>query len=237
MGIDRRKPAKAIREAIELIRLLLAGKQVDYSGELIEFKRGGLEFEVRQDIPIVVVARGPRVLEMGGRMAEGVMIASMASPEAVRWGIQHIELGAQKGARSISEIELSTMLYTSISDNSEAARYIVRRGIAAALMGSFPVYHFLEASGLRIPAELWELLESRTTDYQRLMAAIPEEFVDHLALAGTPKQCAIQLERIVETGIRHVNLAPLPVDEVNVESVIIPFAEEVIPRVRAVGIT
>ena len=57
-----------------------------------------------------------------------------------------------------------------------------------------------------------------------------------LGLAGTPAECAAQIERIVATGIRHVVLAPLPVDEMRVESVIEPFAREVIPRVRAAGI-
>ena len=45
-----------------------------------------------------------------------------------------------------------------------------------------------------------------------------------------------QIERIVASGIRHVVLAPLSVDELNVESVIVPFAEQVIPRVRAAGL-
>ncbi len=69
------------------------------------------------------------------------------------------------------------------------------------------------------------------------MAAIPDAFVDNLGLAGTPAQCAAQIERIVEAGIGHVVLAPLPVDETNVESVVVPFAREVVPRVRAAGIT
>jgi alkanesulfonate monooxygenase SsuD/methylene tetrahydromethanopterin reductase-like flavin-dependent oxidoreductase (luciferase family) len=112
----------------------------------------------------------------------------------------------------------------------------VRRGIAGALVGSFPNLDFVTASGLAVPPELGRLLETRRPDYPRLMAAIPDAFVEHLALAGTPAQCAAQIERIVEAGIRHVVLAPLPVDETNVESVIVPFAEHVVPRVRAAGI-
>jgi len=78
MGIERTRPVTAMREAIELIRRLLAGQEVDYPGELIRFRRGALEFPTRRDIPVVVVARGPKLLELGGRVAEGVMIASMA---------------------------------------------------------------------------------------------------------------------------------------------------------------
>jgi 5,10-methylenetetrahydromethanopterin reductase len=237
MGIARSRPVTAIREAIELIRRLLAGGEVEYAGERVSFRRGGLEFEARRDIPVVIVARGPRILELGGRLAEGVMIASMASPAAVRWGIGHVEAGARAAGRPLAAIELSSMVYTSISDDGPAARYVVRRGIAAALLGSFPSFDFLAASGLAVPPELWRLLETRQPDYPRLMAAIPDTFVDHLGLAGTPAQCAAQIERIVEAGIGHVVLAPLPVDETDAESVIVPFAEQVIPRVRAAGIT
>jgi acetylornithine deacetylase len=49
------------------------------------------------------------------------------------------------------------------------------------------------------------------------------------AVVGEPTQLAI-------CGINHVVLAPLPVDETNVESVIEPFAREVIPRLRAAGV-
>ena len=237
MGLERRKPVVAVREMIELVRRLWAGGEVDYQGELVRFRRGRLEFETRRDIPIVVVARGPLILQLGGRVAEGVMIASMASPAAVRWGVDHVQAGVRAAGRPREAVELSSMLYTSISDDGEAARRIVRRGIAAALLGSFPNYDFLAASGLTVPPELWRLLETRQPDYPRLMAAVPDAFVDNLGLAGTPAQCAAQIERIVEAGIGHVVLAPLPVDETNVESVVVPFAREVIPRVRAAGIT
>jgi 5,10-methylenetetrahydromethanopterin reductase len=236
MGIERTKPVVALREAIDLIRQLLAGNEVEYRGELVRFGRGALEFATRRDIPVVIVARGPKILELGGRFADGVMVASMASPAAVRWGIGHVEAGVRRAGRAPDAVELSSMVYTSISDDGRAARWIVRRGIAAALLGSFPNYDFLAASGLTVPPELWALLETRQPDYPRLMPAIPDAFVDHLALAGTPAECAAQIERIVAGGIRHVVLAPLPVDELNVESVIVPFAEQVIPRVRAAGL-
>jgi 5,10-methylenetetrahydromethanopterin reductase len=236
MGIERKKPVTALREAIELIRRLLAGEEVDYPGELVRFRRGTLEFQTRRDIPVVIVARGPKILELGGRVADGVMVASMASPAAVTWGIRHVRAGLERAGRPAEAVELSSMVYTSISDDGAAARWIVRRGIAAALMGSFPNYDFLAASGLTVPPELWKLLEAGKPDYPRVMAAMPDAFVDHLGLAGTPGECAAQIERIVATGIRHVVLAPLPVDELHVESVIEPFAREVIPRVRAAGI-
>ena len=130
------------------------------------------------------------------------------------------------------------MLYTSISDDGPAARWIVRRGIAAALLGSFPNFDFLAASGLTVPPELLALLETGKPDYPRLMAAIPDAFVDHLAPRRARRPSAPRRSSgSWPAGIRHVVLAPLPVDELNVESVIVPFARSrSFPRVRAAGI-
>src|SRR4029453_16500570 len=71
MGIERTKPVTALREAVELIRRLLAGEQTEYTGELVRFRRGALEFATRRDIPVVVVARGPKILGLGGGIAAG----------------------------------------------------------------------------------------------------------------------------------------------------------------------
>jgi len=44
LGINRRRPARAIREMIEVIRALLLGESIDFHGEVIEFHQGGLSF-------------------------------------------------------------------------------------------------------------------------------------------------------------------------------------------------
>ncbi|RXG83845.1 LLM class flavin-dependent oxidoreductase [Bradyrhizobium vignae] len=44
LGIQSRKPPLAIREAVDLIRQLMAGQEVDYRGEIIQFHRGRLNF-------------------------------------------------------------------------------------------------------------------------------------------------------------------------------------------------
>ena len=42
LGINRRKPARTIRETIEIIRALLRGESVDFHGEVIELHQGSL---------------------------------------------------------------------------------------------------------------------------------------------------------------------------------------------------
>src|SRR6201993_4124416 len=60
LGIDRRKSARAIRESIEVIRVLLCGEAVDFEGEVITCKRGRLSFSPpRPTLPIYVASNGP----------------------------------------------------------------------------------------------------------------------------------------------------------------------------------
>src|SRR5579859_774461 len=61
MGVERRHPARAIPEAVAIVRSLLAGERVDFAGEVMSFRGGSLNFETRE-LPIYVAARGRRML-------------------------------------------------------------------------------------------------------------------------------------------------------------------------------
>src|ERR1700756_6038059 len=59
LGIERKKPPRAMRETIEVVRALLRGEQVDYSGEIISFRDGHLSFKPRRaDVPVYVASNG-----------------------------------------------------------------------------------------------------------------------------------------------------------------------------------
>jgi len=59
LGINRRKPARAIREMIEVIRALLRGESVDFHGEVIDLHQGRLSFvPTRSAVPIYVASNG-----------------------------------------------------------------------------------------------------------------------------------------------------------------------------------
>src|ERR1700756_30116 len=53
LGIERKKPARAIRETVEVVRALLRGASVNFDGEVISLNRGRLSFVApRSTIPI-----------------------------------------------------------------------------------------------------------------------------------------------------------------------------------------
>ena len=70
LGLSRTKPAVAVRESIEVIRRLWSGEEFEFGGRIVTWKRGALEFKCRPDIPVVIAARGPFLLELAGEVAE-----------------------------------------------------------------------------------------------------------------------------------------------------------------------
>jgi 5,10-methylenetetrahydromethanopterin reductase len=73
VGIERTRPLGAVREAIEVNRLLYSGERVDYDGEHVTLRSARLGYG-RPDIEIWLAGRGPRILQLGGAIADGVML-------------------------------------------------------------------------------------------------------------------------------------------------------------------
>jgi alkanesulfonate monooxygenase SsuD/methylene tetrahydromethanopterin reductase-like flavin-dependent oxidoreductase (luciferase family) len=163
------------------------------------------------------------------------MLASLASPAGVSWAMGHVRSGEARRAADRGAVEVLSFLYVSLSDDRMAARAAVRRGIAVALMGSFPNLDFLEASGQTLTDELRVLLEPKVRDLPKIAAAIPDGYIDRLAIAGDVEECAARLREIVALGVDHIVLGPFPVDEGGAEALLADFATRVMPMVRVNG--
>ncbi len=233
MGIARTKPATAIREAIEIMRGMWHGETVTLKGKVIGLERGRLGFSARPDIPIFVATRGGAVLRMAGEVADGVMIATMATPEGVRAAWNLVLAGANKVNRDPADLEIMSRVDCCVDLDRTRAREGVKLMIAFLLWSSFPNLDFVSRVGLKVPDELEALIARR--DYELMYKTgplVPEDFVDAFAWAGTPQEVARQIGSVADLGIRRVGCWVLPPPRGDLESVVRLLAQEVIPKVR-----
>src|SRR5258708_29910661 len=80
LGIVRKKPAAAVREAIHVVRELLKGETVDFHGDVIGFTNGKLSFKpVMANIPVYVASNGPLGQRMTGAVADGAIMEGCGS--------------------------------------------------------------------------------------------------------------------------------------------------------------
>ncbi len=236
MGLQRERPVEAMRDAIAVMRGMWAGGPAVVEGKVVSVRNGVLGFPARPDIRIVVATRGPAVLRLAGRIADGAMIATMATPRDVGIAWDFVRQGTQQAGRDPEDIEVISRVDTCVDRDRDKARAGVRQMIAFLLWSSYPDRDFVTRSGMEVPAELEAMIAKR--DYELMFEAgplVPEEFVNAFAWAGTPEEVAARITRIADMGIRRFGTWVLAPPGGGIESVIRLIAEEVVPRVRAAG--
>ena len=235
LGVRRETPVAALAEAVELVRGLLAGREVTMDGRVVRAEQARLDFEpLRRAIPIYLGARGPKMLELAGAVADGAIVGNIAAPEGWRYALGHIAAGAERAGRDPASLELTAWVYCAVDDDPAAALDAIRPQVATSLATSRPI---LADLGLELPAgyarrmeELgWSLEEEAVRDAG---AAIPEATLRFFGLAGTPADCAEGLRGLLEAfpGIAQVAIVPAPPRGATAVDVLRRFAAEVIPQ-------
>src|SRR5262249_43172232 len=85
MGLPADRPLAPAREAITIVRALLAGEEVDYSGRVFSACKVKLDYKApRADMPLLMAARGEQALVLCGKIGDGLMISNLCAPEFTR---------------------------------------------------------------------------------------------------------------------------------------------------------
>jgi len=237
LGIKRDRPALAIREAVTVIRQLLAGKVVDFDGKVVKAKKLQLNFKpTRRSIPIYIAGRGPKILELAGEIADGVIIGALASKNTLAYAMQKIQNGLARSKRSTQDIDVVSWVYVSISDDGEQARDLVRPMVGYALLSSKSTLRDL---GIRedVAGPIIEQLENLTTAEMmtdkgvKITRQIPTEIVDELSLAGSPEEIVNKVVELRQAGVKNIALLPFPPEGKGVDYVFSRFRTEVMSAI------
>ncbi|MGI9342787.1 MAG: LLM class flavin-dependent oxidoreductase, partial [Gammaproteobacteria bacterium] len=119
----------AFETKVRTIRALLKGEEVEYEGHAIRMPWS--EF----DVPIIMACSGPKSLQLGGRIADGVLFQVGSSPAFVRYALDNIRAGAESSGRRLSDLKLLMRVACSVGDDRDAAREAVK-GYAAIGAGT-----------------------------------------------------------------------------------------------------
>jgi 5,10-methylenetetrahydromethanopterin reductase len=120
LGLDESRPVERMREAVEVVRRLLAGDRSGFAGGHFALSPGtGLEYgPARRQIPLMIGTWRPRMAALAGEVADEVKIGGCANPDMVRlmreW-IGNDEVGIVVGAVTV------------VAEDGDAAREHARR--------------------------------------------------------------------------------------------------------------
>lgn len=106
LGLEQPRPVETMREAIEVVRRLLAGDRRGFAGERFSLAPGaGLEYEpLRPRVPLMLGTWRPRMAALAAEVADEVKIGGCANPAMVRLMREWIgddEVGVVVGAITV----------------------------------------------------------------------------------------------------------------------------------------
>ena len=237
MNIKRVRPITALRETIELARLLWSGDRVDYAGEVVQFRDGAIQVPARPDAPICIASNGPRMIELAGEVADGLIVQALASPHMVDSVRVLLADGAGRGGRDASQIRLHARVDVAVHPDRMAARAAVAPGVVRHLRTHYPHFNSPRLAGVAIPDDLAEALGrlGYTHDpaaLEALTRLVPEQAIDRLAVAGTVEDVADQLATLLRSGVAELMVMPVVVAGQQERELIRQIAEEVMPQAR-----
>jgi 5,10-methylenetetrahydromethanopterin reductase len=225
LGIARAHPIEAVRDSIAIIRGLTGHGYVNYTGKHFSYE-GHLDFTPLRRVPIFVGTRGPRMLELAGELADGVIIGGLARPLAIRTALNFVEAGARRAKRAVSDLHKVLWLRVSISKNRELAVAAVRRAVALALATGA---HMIERLNLELPHPVSEIVyrtEGTPTDetVEVLDPLLTDDVIDQLALADNLEGVKMRLSEVSSLHVDQVVMNPYPPEGSSIEEQIELFS-------------
>src|SRR5207245_1271767 len=101
-------PAVVMRESIEIIEAMLAGQEVRYEGRAFSANAPALKSDAhvpRGRVPIYIGATGPVLQRMAGAMSDGLLTASITTPDFVRHSRTVMEEGARQAGKDPTTLD------------------------------------------------------------------------------------------------------------------------------------
>ncbi|MFB1299041.1 LLM class flavin-dependent oxidoreductase [Mycobacterium sp. pW049] len=227
MGLKPLKLAE-LENSIGDLRALFRGEKVAEPTSGAEYHLNYLDGPV--DIPIYIAASAPKILEMSGRIADGVIVLVGTAPEFIKGALDTIGRGAEQSGRSLDDLHIVLWTPTAIGEDSTEARDLVRAHVSRVAIRPLPakVDPSLEKAIDRI-REQYNYYEHMNPEAAHA-DLVPDELVDLFALAGTKAECAQRLKEIESLGVDQVSIVPFVRPGQSREATIRAFADIVSGR-------
>jgi probable F420-dependent oxidoreductase len=202
-----------LEDAVNTFRNLTGGKETEYDGQKarLTWATGGVP-------PVWVAGYGPKVLELGGRIADGVIL-QFADPDLIEWCVSFVKKGAEAAGRDPKKIEIMAAAPVWLSENIEVGREHVRW--FPALVSN----HVVDLVSRYKPEELPPALTSYVRDrgsYDYLHHCevdssnrnfVSDEVTDRFCLLGNAPAHIEKLRRLQRAGVTQFNIYLMCGDE------------------------
>jgi 5,10-methylenetetrahydromethanopterin reductase len=202
VGVAQARPVRTLREAVQVIRQLLAGGTEPFAGQVFQLAAGSsLRYAVRRpSVPVTIGTWSRRTAQLAGEIADEVKVGGSANPAMATFLRPFIAAGEHSAGRPPNTVALCLGAVTVVDPDRARARAVARREVALYA----PVVAPLDPS-LRDAEWLTRVAEpARRGDIAAVAELIPDAALDSLAFAGTPEDVTRAVEDLARAGISRV---------------------------------
>ena len=111
----------AMREAVLSIRRLLQGEELEFGA-----RRTRIRNLSETPVPVFMTAAGPRMVELAGEVADGVLLMVGIHPKAMAAARVLLERGAARAGRDLSDFPVACITSMAVSARTRERREIGR---------------------------------------------------------------------------------------------------------------
>ncbi|MCI2956900.1 LLM class flavin-dependent oxidoreductase [Agromyces atrinae] len=195
-------PLTMLREQFGAIRGLLAGEHVETEGRYVTVRGVHLESPAPVTPPLLAGVRGVKSLAVSGEVADGTVLAEPVTPEYIAAARAAIGTEGTGTPHRIVAFNIG-----SVDDDAAAARDLARPGLEWIGEPDWephirPLPYADEFRAFRAAAESREAF----------VRDLPDEWVDELAVVGTPDDARARLSELHDAGAHSVVLLPVGAD-------------------------
>ncbi len=206
VGIEQTHPLAAMRETINAVRTLQRGEPYAHAGKFLQWTNEAyLRFRAPRVTPIYVGALGPKMLELAGEIADGVL-PLLFPPEHYFTVKPIVERGSEKRDTRNEKFDFAACIWVSLSEDANLARRVLAQKIA---------YY-----GHALSPLIWARLNLKQQDFEPIThammiernkekaIALVDERMLNIGVVGSADDVIARLEPLVNAGVTHLSFGP-----------------------------
>ena len=200
------KPVQRMKECVEIIRLILSGKKINYSGDIFSLENFSLLVKPpRDNIPIYLAAINQKMVNLAWEIGDGVIFYLRPKTE-IKSTLEIMQ--KQK------KIDSTLQIITCIHNDSEKAIERAKKTLAFYISVGEIYREFLADNGYKKDTKNIHD-EYQKTGLKNNFTLVSDKMVKDLCICGNVNECQQQLKQFQETGIDLPIIQFNPIGDVN----------------------
>lgn len=212
-GIKTENSINRMKEYVTVLRGLLSGEDYTFRGKFFSFENFPKLTSHNMDIPILFGSSGPRMIDLAGQVADGLVLNSIGTPDYFKEALSIFQESVKKADRKKRKYEIASSVIFSVDDKHEKAVDAAKPDVLFYVL--YPELDPVIEKTPYIERVRKIRNEYSSGNHKEALSLISDEMTEDLSIAGTPEECRKMVQKMHSYGIT------IPIIRVSVQ----PFKE------------